>query len=327
MKAAPNNLIVTLADKNFINKAKQLFSSIYHNSGWLGDYLLLAYEIPDEDLAWFKSKGILIYKCQPLTTGKIGLHAHPAVVLAKFYLLKDYFRQWEKVIFLDADIIVKTSLDYLTQFEEFSAPNATSLNLKKEFINDGHLFPLLKKRFPLKGRAFNSGVMVFNYKNIAPGAFDKIISLYQEFGAINAYGEEATFNLFFYKNWRLLPIVFNAYPPYFKHLLGLDTNKFKASIIHFVSPVKPWNPISPYFCEWQENLKKADLIDLTKRPTAKETWTDRELSRYLKYILFKKTIRAIPMAINHQIGRLGLLIKRFSPRLYEKIKIKKNTTI
>ena len=39
--------MVTLADENYIDQAKQLFSSVYWNSGWKGDYMLLAHNIPE----------------------------------------------------------------------------------------------------------------------------------------------------------------------------------------------------------------------------------------------------------------------------------------
>ena len=66
------NLLVTLADKNYIDQAKQLFSSVYWNAGWKGDYMLLAHEIPEKDLKWFRNKGILIKKCKPLYDKNIG---------------------------------------------------------------------------------------------------------------------------------------------------------------------------------------------------------------------------------------------------------------
>ena len=50
------NLLVTLAGKNYIKQAKQLFSSVYWNAGWKGDYMLLSYKIPEKELKWFKKK-------------------------------------------------------------------------------------------------------------------------------------------------------------------------------------------------------------------------------------------------------------------------------
>ena len=64
-------LLVTLADKDYINQAKQLFSSVYWNTGWKGNYLLPANEIPEKKLKWFRDEGILIKKCKPLSNSKI----------------------------------------------------------------------------------------------------------------------------------------------------------------------------------------------------------------------------------------------------------------
>ena len=60
------NLLVTLADETYIDQAKQLFSSVYWNARWKGDYMLLSHNIPNEKLNWFKNKGILIKKCKSI---------------------------------------------------------------------------------------------------------------------------------------------------------------------------------------------------------------------------------------------------------------------
>jgi hypothetical protein len=49
-----SNLLVAIADANHIDQAKQLFSSVYFNAGWKGDYMLMAHEIPEKELLWFR---------------------------------------------------------------------------------------------------------------------------------------------------------------------------------------------------------------------------------------------------------------------------------
>ena len=89
MKKLKKNLLVTLADKNYITQAKQLFSSVYWNAGWNGDYMLLTgKETPENKLKWFRKKGILIKKCKLLEKKNVGLQNHPPIVLSKFYLFK-----------------------------------------------------------------------------------------------------------------------------------------------------------------------------------------------------------------------------------------------
>ena len=89
------NLLVTLADKNFIAPAKQLFSSVYFNAGWIGDYMLLAHEISEKELIWFREKGVIIKKCRSLI--KKDIEGYHAAVFSKFYLFTAEFKKWEQL--------------------------------------------------------------------------------------------------------------------------------------------------------------------------------------------------------------------------------------
>jgi hypothetical protein len=53
-KMGRDSLIVTIADIKYLDAAKQLFSSIYWNAGWKGDYMLLSLGIPEKELGWRK---------------------------------------------------------------------------------------------------------------------------------------------------------------------------------------------------------------------------------------------------------------------------------
>ena len=102
-------LLVTLANESYLDQAKQLFSSVYFNAGWDGDYMLLAHDIPEEKLVWFRDKGILIKKCSPIVRDNYkGIVSQAA--FSKFYLFETDMKKWEKIIFLDGDIIVKNCL-------------------------------------------------------------------------------------------------------------------------------------------------------------------------------------------------------------------------
>ncbi len=333
MQPESKYLLVTLADRNFLNQARQLFSSVYWHAGWRGDYMLLAHDIPDKELEWFRNKGILIYNCQPFTTGKVGQEEYPAVVLDKFYLFTPYFRRWEKIIFLDADVIVRASLNSLTLTNGFAASEATDLDLRHEFgISPRHIFVELYREYPLRGPAFNTGVLVFDTGIITDGLFECILSLYRKFGALNRYGEEATLNLAFYKNWIELPTIYNTQGDYMAIKYSISIKKIRAIILHFAIPIKPWMVVSPYEAEWRENLAQAEAMDLTHRPPATKVWTDREIKTYLFLIFWEKFLspitwtRRLTHKLNWFIGQIGLLVKKISPDLYETIRFKKNTS-
>src|SRR3989344_202987 len=124
------SVLVTLADEGFVDQAKQLFSGVYWNAGWRGDYLLLAHGIPERKLQWFRDKGILIRKCRPLYKKRIGWA--PVNHTSKFYLFTPYFKKWKQVVFLDADIIVRASLDELTKVRGFHAVRNGCATLRGE---------------------------------------------------------------------------------------------------------------------------------------------------------------------------------------------------
>ena len=327
MDQEKKNLIVTMADANFVNQAKQLFSSVFFNAAWPGDYLLLAYGLLEKDLNWFKEKGILVYEQPLLANSLLGVMSYPPIVLSKFYLFKEYFKQWDKIIFLDADIIVRGSLDYLIKLDGFNAPKIKTFWLKDEFYNDdNNKLVELREKYPFKGRPFSTGVMVFNTDIIKTSTYKEIINLYYNYKDLYKYQEESTLNLYFYKKWQPLPLIYNLIPSELNRLYGLNKNKVLAYIIHFpCAIIKPWNLKSDYYEEWSYNLKKADEINLDFRPRGAKTYSDQELNRYLRFITTRKIIcflRPTYFFIDRQVGLVGLFIKKKNPKLYNLISLK-----
>ena len=115
--ARHKNLLVTLANANFIDQAKQVFSSAYWPGGWDGDFLLLAHNVPEEDLDWFRNKGILVKCCSNAFSKPIGRFS--LAVYDKFRLFTPEFRQWENIVYLDGDVMVRGPLTPLVEVQGF----------------------------------------------------------------------------------------------------------------------------------------------------------------------------------------------------------------
>ncbi|MFA5184810.1 MAG: glycosyltransferase [Patescibacteria group bacterium] len=343
MASLKKQLLVTLADRNFLDQAKQLFSSAYHNAGWRGDYLLLAHDVPEADLAWFRNKGILIYECTPLAHGQTGCgHGnYPAVVLDKFYLFTPYFRQWQKILFLDADIIVQASLDRFLPIAGLAAPNATDLNLKKEFNAqlDPDLWAEMNRAYPLRGPSFNTGVLAFDTGLITDDLFARLVAHQKKFGHLSRCGEEGAFNIVFYQNWQKLPLICNVYPEFIINAFGVRKERLRAVILHFACHViKPWLPASPYYEEWKNNLHLAEQLDPSRPLPAISLWSDREVRNNTWFLHFRMLFPLAIWAKNLRdsgrwlisrpdwlAGQIGRLVKRLSPAIYYKIvRLKKN---
>ena len=303
-----------MADKNFVDQAKQLFASVYFNANWQGDYMLLAHEISEDDLKWFKDKGILIKKCPAVYDDKIG--TQKGVVLSKLYLFQKEFKEWKNIIFLDADILVRASLDDLTKVNGLMATSvAYDTRLKNQFTDDGKLLKeIYKNKYKLNGITFNTGVFAFSTSIITDDTYDKLLGLFKKFRDVLNYGEEGVLNLFFYKRWKKMPIIYNLWPFYLNKYCRIKPNKVKGIILHFIAEEKPWEEKSYFYREWENNLKKADLIKVNKIDGRR--WNKVKITITSAYL----NIKLIPHKINMHLGLAGLYLKKKLPWLYYSIR-------
>jgi len=138
------------------------------------------------------------------------------------------------------------------------------------------------------------------------------------------YNEESTLNIFFYRNWHELPVVYNTIPGYLSGVYGIGKEKILAFILHFVrTKIGPWEKGNQYFEEWTANRNRANEIDLANRPPASKLINDLELKKYLRYFKRKECLYQIRFFcrpfyfLDRQIGRLGLFVKARNYRLYE----------
>ena len=313
------NLLVTLADRNYIRQAKQLFSSVYWNAGWKGDYMLLSHDIPEKELKWFRDKGILVKKCKPLSDK--GWGSWPPALLDKFYLFTPEFKKWEHVIYLDADIIVRASLDGLEKTKGISAVshfetiinNFRNMKISSEKDTKRMINSLKEQGYNLKESFFNGGVIVFNTDIIQENTFNNLRKLV---GYIDS--EERMLNIHFYKKWKKLPLVYNVHVNILRSC-NFPVNKIKGIILHFASEYskdKPWTFENPFHNEWKTNLEKAELIDLNKIPEGKKF----DFYKNSSFLQLQYRIAFLMFSINKIMGKIGIFIKKINPGVYYKLK-------
>jgi lipopolysaccharide biosynthesis glycosyltransferase len=322
MQKIPNNriksVLVTLSDEKYLYMAKQLFASAYINGMWNGDYLLMTYHVPEKKLKWFIKRGIKIYRCRPINY--LGTSKYSEVFYSKFNLFKTYFKKWEKIIFLDADIIVKKPLFGMIKHNGFSAANSTTMPLNREFnSNNLRLLKKLNNEIRLKGPAFNTGVMSFDSSIIDNDTFTRLIKLHNKYYEIHMHREESTLNLLFAGKWNVLPTRYNIYPDWIYQKNIMKKEEIKGFILHFMGPLKPSDKKSPFYKEWKQNLLYAETIkDINIMRFKKIKWSLKEeismrifeLKYHLCYIIDRK------------LGKLGILLNHINPQLYNYMKKK-----
>lgn len=290
------NVLVTLSDEGHLDQAKQLFSSVYWNAAWAGDYLLLAHDIPEDKLGWFREKGIEVYKCEPLGD-KRREDVYPTTVFSKFYIFKEYFKKWQKVIFLDADIIVTYSLDELLETKGFTAKSDFRTDLHHQVnlcynidIGDWSLINKALERlrvdYDLKEMSFNSGVMVFNTDIIDKDSFSRLVELLQKYREILNFGDQLVLNLFMYRKWKSFDDCYNAFPLDKRTRKAFFEEKIIMPVLHFLGPKnKPWQEGSEFLQLWKANLTRAEQMNLNKIIPLKNKFTKEELTRSKKIVI------------------------------------------
>ena len=324
-------VLVTLADRNFINQAKQLFSSVYWNAGWKGDYMLLAHEIPEKDLKWFRDKGILVKKCEPLYGQKLP-SGHSPIILDKFYLFTPEFKKWKNIVYLDADIIVRASLDRLAKVKGFWAVAEGEKRKSGKSVMQIINWIILDKNvgFNLEEIPFGTEVFAFSADLIDSNVFPRMEYLFSNYKEAPEFGDQLVFNLVFYGKWENPGFGYNLNVPSLVSHSYIKPDKMKGAVLHFSnhqSKFLPWNKNNPFYLEWKNNLEKSGLINLGNIPE-REKWRKSDSFRcYLSFFIyprFRRRASRIAGGISGfmlmLIGLAGRLIKKINPSLYHKLK-------
>jgi len=270
---------VTLADRNFLPQAKQLFSSVYWNAGWAGDYMLLAHEVPEDELKWFKDKGILIRNVKPLFAREFGNERlmYPGTVTSKLHVFSVDFKKWNVVIFVDADCIVRYTLDALTRTKYFSAaldwPGTATLRgqtLNPEGLNHSE-YSRQFRGYSLSASAFNTGVFAVNTEVIDEKTLSRLEELAHKYRNLAQFPEQLWMNLFFYRKWERLPMEYNLFATYLQTLRHVPAKDIDAVVMHFPRlgnrpGLRCWDTDNAFYSEWKNNYDRAELMDLKNIP-------------------------------------------------------------
>jgi lipopolysaccharide biosynthesis glycosyltransferase len=326
------NVVVTLADQKHILQAKQLFSSVYFNAGWTGDFCLLSYLIPDSDLIWFRKKGITIKKCRPLFKDV----AWNPIWSSKLNIFSLEMKRWDHLIYLDTDIIVRSSLDRLTHTSGFAAAPELDrqplfdqfiLKSKKDFMQLDRLLKTINTNIDMTKLSFNAGVIAFNTNIINTATYDDIVELLKIGKNICKFGDQSVENIFFYKKWNSLPIIYNLNPNLYIKYYRLNKKHLLSVVFHFSglnNKDKPWYKNNLFNREWLSNLKKSSLIGEVQAAKPIETWSENKIWIYEKFLLSQ---RFLYISLNRRFYYLNIKWVLFKirfiqsyPQIYEFLK-------
>lgn len=285
------SVLVTIADENYLDPARQLFSCVHFNAGWSGDLLLLAHEVPEAKLAPFRERGIQVRPVETRQTAAPGAR-HPSAVLAKFQLFTPQFREWESILYLDGDMMYWASLDALVGVRGLHAiSDRTDLGWQFREPPPGTESRQedLRRSFDLRAEAFNTGMLAFRSDVIRDDDLESLETLYARFEGMHKNGDQGVMNLHFGARWHRIPDFYAALRHVPARYFRVPKEQFRSIGRHFVGNPRVWDASNPWHEEWRASLARFDELDArSPRPPAR-VWSDWEIRCYWAYLHLRRT--------------------------------------
>lgn len=280
------NILVTLCNEKYVPHAKQVLASAFLNSGWQGDYAVLTDGLSDESKNWFRSRGVIVLYPDPITDRE--LNGYPPIIWQKCHCFSSLFDAWDHVIFLDADVTIRQSIDGLLEFDQLGAWG-DSVILEGQFKS----FPQsIYGQYNAAEEAFNVGVMSIPRSIRSASILSDIKDHLSRCMDYLKFPEQAILNIIFYKKWKYIPFVYNCNPFFLKECYLVDTSKFDyIAIMHFFGSFnrwKPWNKGNDFYDLWMSNTAAAEDIDFTQQPPEARPVTKEEADNLERVVKAKK---------------------------------------
>ncbi len=286
-----SSVLVTLADENYLEAARQLFACVHFDAGWDGDLLLLAHDVPEAKTAPFRERGILVHPVATWHRARPSLY-HPPAVLSKFELFTPFFRAWKNVLYLDGDMMFWASLGRLAHVRGLHAVSDRT-DLAWQFRREGPARARedLGRRYRLHREAFNTGLLAFPTDLIRDDTRDTLRALYDRYEGLHANADQGVVNLHFAGRWKRLPDFYAALRHVPARHFGVPKEEFRAIGRHFVGAPRVWEPGNPWHEEWRRSLARFEQLDARRKQPALRSWSGWEIRRYWWWLHARRASR------------------------------------
>jgi len=185
-----DNVLILVADDNYVPHAQALMVGCAREGGWDGDYCIIMPEGCDG--TDFEKRGIYV------------LHVPDKGFLAKFHIFSPYFRKWSSAFYLDCDILIqgpiqrafeqleRTGTDIICDKEDTPAIMSWEIWDKKHTEHQA-LYDEMQADFPsLCEPIWNTAWVLFKPAAIETDMVDKLHALQTRFAVCNPIEEGGT---------------------------------------------------------------------------------------------------------------------------------------
>ncbi|MCR4663590.1 MAG: glycosyltransferase family 8 protein [Endomicrobiaceae bacterium] len=198
-------------------------------------------------------------------------HEHVNYVSAYKFLIPSLFPQFDKILYLDADIIVRTDLTDLYNTDIGDNYIAGCINLFNQTIKRKDLM----KETGIKSMDYyiNAGVMLMNLKKIRQDKIDK--QCIDMIGSFKGSVDQHIINKVCYDKIFFIPLKYNVTQSSLQFLETKTSKNFYSlqeaeqaynnpAIFHWTGPLKPWKYYNLFLAhEWFRYFIKTPFKDMT----------------------------------------------------------------
>jgi len=183
-------VIIIVADNNYIDHAKALMAGCRNEGEWSGDFCIIMPEGCNG--AVFTERSVEV------------LYVPDTGFMAKFHIFSTFFKKWDSAFYLDCDILIqgpiRRAFDQLNQTGEDiichqeDTPAITSWYTWDKNHNEHQaLYDQLRAEFPwIEERIWNTAWVLFKPSEVEDDLVDKLRALQKRFAICNPEGEGGT---------------------------------------------------------------------------------------------------------------------------------------
>lgn len=277
--------IVLITDKNYFFPAMVTIDSLLNNTEKNVEIAVVVFEKKDYSVysKQYEKKypnatvEFIFFDENNIMNVQEKFHISKAAYV-KIYL-PEILSEWNKVIFLDSDLLVRKDIAYLWNYFTLFSTNDIIAAVRNPRYNDDNRYIGIDE----KTQTFNSGVMLMDLEKMREVESTKKLELFlKKYNHLTKLNDQPAFNYAFKNSWYELPLEWNVQFSFFlknssylqierKELIAL---RKKPSILHFTTASKPWKyrSIHPYkkeflryYCEYTNYSPNKNFIDSLKK--------------------------------------------------------------
>lgn len=222
----------------------------------------------------------------------------PTTTFFKLTLIQFFKNQFDRIVYLDTDLLLIRDLEELCQLELMGCPiGAVRDSRSRELANDRKV-----KKY------FNAGILVFDLNHEHIECLGNTLLTQLQKSKNLKYQDQDVLNVVFDEKWFEIPKKFNfqiafRYP---EKKQDLDS----IVIVHFIGPLKPWKIRLGYYHEkWESEYIKFQ----TAHPNLMPVINPSQASLRIKFLIYFSTFplfNIIPLSI--RVVLASLISKKFN---------------